>query len=465
VSEQAHFSAYRGKATAGILSLSMPPILIVDDNAELLILMTRLFEQAGYQVVGAHRGKQALEASRSKPPALAVLDILLPDMMGYQLAEALRREHPQLPVVFVTGVFKGGRHALEAKRKYGAVGYFEKPFDSQKLLQTVLTAVPLEEHIERPAEDPFEVELDVNLQDDDPASQNPMEVTGVVQIRGPDHLHVAIRAENPSTPEPIPEPSAAAVQITAPPMGTQEAPPQAAFGGQPSQRGELKDNLPSLINAFYLSGQTGELGVQRRNVKKIIYFFKGQPAFALSNLLSERFGQFLLRVRKITPEQLDQMVAVAKASNRRIGDVLIDHGILKQSERMYYVGQQVKSIIYSLFAWEEGSYVLSFKDKATAEPIKLDVHPATLITRGVKKFYKPERLQRLVRREDRLIPSLQPAYQLHEVELEKWEAQLLPRIDGTRQVDELAALAQKSEPEVLAFLHSLMALNILERHN
>jgi CheY-like chemotaxis protein len=433
----------------------MAPILIVDDNPELLMLMTRLFEQAGYQVVGAHRGKQALEASRLRPPALAVLDILLPDMMGYQVAEGLRRDQPQLPLIFVTGVFKAGRHALEARRKYGAVGYFEKPFDAQKLVQMVQAAVPLEEPNERPAEDPFEVELDLNLADED-ASPSPMELTGVIKVTARDDLHVAIQGANLSAAQLTVKPSAD--------IAAGQAPPTGPVRGDQGQRGELRDNLPSLINAYYLSGQTGELGVQRGKVKKIIYFHKGQPVFARSNLLSERFGQFLLRVGKIKPDQLEDMIAVARASKRRIGDVLVERELLNQTERMYYVGQQVKSIIYSLFAWEEGSYVLTFKDKATAEPIKLDVHPATLIVRGIKKFYKPDRLRRVIRPDDILVPSLQPAYQLHEVELEKWEAQLLTQIDGTRPVSELVSLAQKSEAVVLAFLHSLMALNILEQH-
>ncbi|HME92522.1 MAG TPA: DUF4388 domain-containing protein, partial [Myxococcaceae bacterium] len=154
--------------------------------------------------------------------------------------------------------------------------------------------------------------------------------------------------------------------------------------------------------------------------------------------------------------------AAGKASNRRIGDVLLERGLLKDTERMYFVGQQVKSIIYSLFGWEDGSYVLSFKDKATAEPIKLDVHPAMLIARGIKKLYKPERLKRLLRLDDLLIPSLQPAYQLHEVQLEKWEAELLAKVDGTRSVAELIELARRPEGMVHAFLYSLMALSILE---
>ena len=81
----------------------------------------------------------------------------------------------------------------------------------------------------------------------------------------------------------------------------------------------------------------------------------------------------------------------------------------------------------------------------------------------MKKLYKPERLYRLVSQEDRLIPTPQPAYGLHEVELERWEAELLPRIDGTRSVAELIAIARRPEHVVYGFLYGLMALKILER--
>ena len=77
--------------------------------------------------------------------------------------------------------------------------------------------------------------------------------------------------------------------------------------------------------------------------------------FALSNLLADRFGQFLVRVGKIKPEQLAGRGAGGHSRRkRRTGDVLVERGLLKDTERLYYVGQQVKAIIYSLFAWEDG---------------------------------------------------------------------------------------------------------------
>ncbi len=435
-----------------------PKILVVDDNQELLTLLTQLFEDAGYQVVGAARGKQALELARGQDIKLAVLDLLLPDMMGFHLADALRKELAKLPLIFITGVFKGGKHALEAKQKYATAGYFEKPFEAQKLLEAIAALVPPEKPA-APAsiEDAFEVELDIDVEEDTP--QDAMELTGKIKVSGEN-----ISAE--LTGEKLTASSVAKGQtqgMRPPPPGTPRPAGPTRSTDPKSRRGDLKDSLPSLINAFYLSKETGELGVQRGKVKKVVYFERGTPVFALSNLASDRFGQFLVRVGKIKPEQLADASAVAAASKRRTGDVLVERNLLRDTERLYYVGQQVKAIIYSLFGWEDGTYVMSFREKATKESIKLDVHPANLIVRGIKKLYKPERLRRLVHADDRLLPSLQPAYQLGEIELERWEAELLPRIDGTRTVAELISASGRPEHVVLALLASLFSLNVIER--
>jgi len=227
--------------------------------------------------------------------------------------------------------------------------------------------------------------------------------------------------------------------------------------------GRLEDNLPELITAFYLAQQTGELTLQKGKVKKTIFFERGQPCFAISNLIADRFGPFLVRVGKLSTAQLELCQAAAEKTGRRTGDVLGEMGLLKETEKLYYVAQQVKAIVYSVFGWETGEYRLHFADRAAKEAIKIDLHPANLITRGVKKLYKPERLYRLLSPEDRLIPSPQPAYGLHEVELERWEAELLPRVDGTRTLAELIHIAQRPEHAVYGFLYGLVALKILDR--
>jgi CheY-like chemotaxis protein len=439
-------------------------LLVVDDNKELVAVLTSLFEGAGYTVVGANKGRQGADLSKTEPIDGALIDVLLPDMMGYHVAEALREARGPVPLVFMSGVFKGAKHATEAMTRFPGAHYFEKPFDAKQLLELVKTLVPLETAVVgQPLPDPDEPAFEIDAALEDGEETEAMELTGKIRVTGGGNITAELQGAALTAQRHVPGPPAAPRSSLsglspAPAM----APADAPGGRRAARQGEIHDNLPGLISAFYLSKETGELYCQKGKVKKVVYFEGGQPVFALSNLAADRFGQFLVRVGKITQAQFEEASALAAQQKRRTGDVLVERGLLKDTERLYYVGQQVRAIIYSLFGWEEGQFTVSFHEKARAESIKLDLFPGNLSIRGIKKLYKPERLSRIVRPEDRLIPSQQPAYQLHELELEKWEAQLLPRIDGTRTNAELFAMANKPEHQVKAFLAAMLGVQVLE---
>jgi DNA-binding response OmpR family regulator len=448
-------------------------ILLVDDNQELLTLLARLVEAEGWSAIPLNRGKAALERIAAEPPSAAVVDVLLPDMMGYDVGQALR--NAQVPYVFMTGVFKGGRAAADARAQHGAAGYFEKPFEAKKLVEALRVLVPgVATAPQRapaggpppPAIQPIQpdvvIELDesdfdveVAVESDEPVEA--MDLTGRVAITEDGKVSAVLNG----------------APVHARPMGPPRPPPPAAApapaasavprGGESRIAGKLEDNLPDLVTAFYLAQQTGELTLQKGKVKKTLYFEKGRPCFAISNLVTDRFGPFLVRVGKITLAQLELCEAAAEKTGRRTGDVLGEMGLLRETEKLYYIAQQVKAIVYSVFGWEEGEYRMHFADRAAAESIKIDLHPANLITRGVKKLYKPERLYRLLASDARLAPSRQPAYGLDEVELEKWEGELLPKVDGTRTAAELVRLARRPDHVVYGFLVGLLALKLLER--
>jgi DNA-binding response OmpR family regulator len=430
-----------------------PKILLVDDNTELLALLSKLLEDAGYTPMPFSRGKPAVERARLERPALAVLDVLLPDIMGYEVAAVCRKELA-VPVVFITGVFKGGGHAADARTKYDALAFFEKPFEASRLLEVIGKAVaPV-------APAPPRAEADVGLsgfdstvtaEDQGSEAQDPMVLTGRIRLK--DASVSATLSGNTLTAAPRSNSAPFPEAITPGPLPA----------GLPSASGDLRDQLPSLVTAFYQAQKTGELLLTRGKILKVVYFEQGQPVFALSNVAADRFGQFLVRVGKIKEPQLAEAVARAKPARRRTGDVLLEMGLLKDAERLYFVGQQIKAIIYSLFAWEDGRYQISFQDKAVTQAIKLDIPPAMLIQRGVKKLYKPERLRRLVGANDVLVPSQDPPYQLTELQLEPWEAQLFANVDGKRTVTELIAQSGRSADVVLPTLAALLALNFAQK--
>jgi DNA-binding response OmpR family regulator len=422
-----------------------PKILLVDDNQELLTLLARLIEAEGWTPIPVNRGRAAIDKIASEQPAAAVVDVLLPDMMGYDVAHALR--NAQVPFVFMTGVFKGGRAAIDSRTQHGAAGYFEKPFEARKLVEALRVLVPAPSSTQvpppRPAPsgapsslvlEPSDFDVEVAVEADEPVEA--MDLTGRVVLTEDGKVSAVLRG------------------------ATVHA---GAVGPETKTEGKLEENLPELITAFYLAQQTGELTLQKGKVKKTLYFDRGRPCFAISNLVTDRFGPFLVRAGKITQSQLELCVAAADKTGRRTGDVLVEMALLKETEKLYFVAQQVKAIVYSVFGWQEGEYRMHFTDRAAREAIKLDLHPANLITRGVKKLYKPERLFRLLSPEDRLVPSPQPAYALHEVELERWEAEILPKIDGTRTVAEIIHLVQRPEHAIYGFLYAMVALKILDR--
>src|SRR5215470_9239282 len=111
-------------------------ILVVDDELNLSILIQALLEHAGYQVILASGGEEALAHAAAGEPDLAIVDLLMPGMDGLTLLEHLLRQHPDLPVLMLTG-HGTVAHAMQK----GAYDFLTKPFDSTDLLTRVTKAL------------------------------------------------------------------------------------------------------------------------------------------------------------------------------------------------------------------------------------------------------------------------------------------------------------------------------------
>ena len=109
-----------------------PPkkILVVDDEQETLTHISSILKRAGYEVASASQGKKALELARSFKPGLIVLDVVLPDMEGSEVAAVLSQDPStdRIPIIFLTGIItkqeeslveKTGRHYIMAKPTTG----------------------------------------------------------------------------------------------------------------------------------------------------------------------------------------------------------------------------------------------------------------------------------------------------------------------------------------------------------
>jgi two-component system response regulator GlrR len=114
-------------------------ILLVDDDPDLLKLISLRLTSAGYRVRTADSGETALATIAVERPATVVTDLRMPGIDGLQLFQAIHRQHPALPVIILTA--HGTIPDAVSATQRGVFGYLTKPFDSQELLQKVAAAL------------------------------------------------------------------------------------------------------------------------------------------------------------------------------------------------------------------------------------------------------------------------------------------------------------------------------------
>ncbi len=131
-------------------------ILIVDYDNGSLELLTQLFESQRFQVIKATDGLTAYEKFKDEKPDAVILEAILPKIHGFDLTKRISEEtHGRVPVIIVTGLYRGPQYRLEALSTFGAADYFEKPVDKDRLVRTVMNLLSEEEEIEEdlPASD------------------------------------------------------------------------------------------------------------------------------------------------------------------------------------------------------------------------------------------------------------------------------------------------------------------------
>lgn len=118
--------------------MSETKILVADDSKTVRTIVHTLLTEAGYDVVLAADGIQALELARAHRPSLAILDIVMPGLDGYAVCEELLEMGSpwcEMPIVFLTSVKSQALKVLGSE--YGA--YMNKPVDAGQLLDTIET--------------------------------------------------------------------------------------------------------------------------------------------------------------------------------------------------------------------------------------------------------------------------------------------------------------------------------------
>jgi DNA-binding response OmpR family regulator len=111
-------------------------VLVVDDEEEIRKLLQKLLTGRGYRVIEADRGQLALRMVKEHTPDAILLDAMLPEIHGFDIARRIKgsARYGKIPIVMISAVYKGWRIAEDLKSNYGIDEYLEKPFKISDVL-------------------------------------------------------------------------------------------------------------------------------------------------------------------------------------------------------------------------------------------------------------------------------------------------------------------------------------------
>jgi len=124
--------------------LQVEHILVVDDTPDNLFLIQTVLEAEGYQIEVADNGQDALSMIEAEPPALLLLDVMMPGMHGYEVVRRIRQNSnlPFIPIILITGC-----EQLDTSEQFDVAveGFICKPIDFDELLNHVSTILAMKD--------------------------------------------------------------------------------------------------------------------------------------------------------------------------------------------------------------------------------------------------------------------------------------------------------------------------------
>lgn len=121
------------------INTNNPIVLVVDDSPDSLGMINTALNQAGYTVLVALNGQQALEIVKQIPPNVVLMDAVMPVMDGFECCQAMRKQLPLLPIIFMTGL-TDTENTVKAF-EHGGNDFISKPIKPAELLARITAHV------------------------------------------------------------------------------------------------------------------------------------------------------------------------------------------------------------------------------------------------------------------------------------------------------------------------------------
>ena len=217
-------------------------------------------------------------------------------------------------------------------------------------------------------------------------------------------------------------------------------------------------DLPEILQWISSGRKTGTLHLERRSVQKRIFFQGGVIHTSWSNDPRESLGQFLIRERLVTEEQLFRALLKQETEGRLIGSILMADGLLSEADLRRSLQAKAEETIYDLFLWPEGKFEFKDGEVPANVTVFIDVDVTGVIMEGVRRVDEWQRMKEV-------LPSMSVTFRVmigHELPGNAVEREALKLASLDKSLAEISLELRRSEFETARAMFELNQRGIVQ---
>jgi len=227
-------------------------------------------------------------------------------------------------------------------------------------------------------------------------------------------------------------------------------------------RGDLSQtSLPEMLYTIDRFHVPGVVEAQQDRVIKRVYLRAGYVIHASSTSREDSLGAHLLAKKSVRGEILEELASARRHSNKRLGVMLLERGLLSPAQVLRAIREQIEAIIWSLFYWEEGEVTFGIGELEAEEMVQIQLPIRQVIIKGIRQAPDAKLMvARLGQKETVLEPCFEPE-DLVETGLDVGDFKILRSVDGKKSLYELCSQDPKPAADIAKLLYAFQILHLV----
>jgi len=231
-------------------------------------------------------------------------------------------------------------------------------------------------------------------------------------------------------------------------------------------RGNLADTtLPEMLHTIDRFRVPGVIEVRRGGLIKRVYIRDGYIIHASSTDREDSLGAYLMRAEILPRDALESVGRLRETSNKRLGALLIERGMLPPDEVFESIRNQIEAIVWSLFYWQDGEVTFGVGDLEEEEMVQIQLPIPRVIVQGIKSAPDAKPLVSRLGSKETLLEPCYEAEDLVETGLDRDDYKLLLRVNGSRTLYQLCGEGGRPPAESAKLLYAFQVLRLVRRRH